>query len=148
MNSSDTTAGGYAGSAMYTGTLVTWAGYLATAFGSNLLTNRELITNAISGELPSNWSWYDSKVNLMTSEEVVGHGGSGMSGYNYGFNVGTGYGQLPLFRLAPDKISTRYNYWLRTITSSTYFARVGNDGVLNYGNASVTFELRPRFLLG
>jgi hypothetical protein len=130
MNSSNTTSGGYVGSAMYTDTLVTWAGYLATAFGSNLLTNRELLTNAISGELPSNWSWYDSKVNLMTSEEVVGHGGFGMSGYNYGFNVGTGYGQLPLFRLAPDKISTRYNYWLRTITSSTAFALVDGDGYL------------------
>ena len=148
MNSSNTTSGGYVGSAMYTGTLVTWAGYLATAFGSNLLTNRELLTNAISGELPSNWSWYDSKVNLMTSEEVVGHGGFGMSGYNYGFNVGTGYGQLPLFRLAPDKISTRYNYWLRTITSSTEFANVNGNGRFDDTNASATFELRPRFLLG
>ena len=148
MNSSNTTSGGYVGSAMYTGTLVTWAGYLATAFGSNLLTNRELLTNAISGELPSNWSWYDSKVNLMTSEEVVGHGGFGMSGYNYGFNVGTGYGQLPLFRLAPDKISTRYNYWLRTITCSAAFAYIYDTGFLYTGSASGTRELRPRFLLG
>ena len=148
MNSSDTTSGGYVGSAMYTGTLVTWAGYLATAFGSNLLTNRELLTNAISGELPSNWSWYDSKVNLMTSEEVVGHGGFGMSGYDYGYNVGIAYGQLPLFRLAPDKICNRTVYWLRTITGSMYFAGVGAIGNLTRTGAANTHELRPRFLLG
>lgn len=148
MNSSNTTSGGYVGSAMYTGTLVTWAGYLATAFGSNLLTNRELLTNAISGELPSSWSWYDSKVNLMTSEEVVGHGGFGMSGFNYGYNVGIAYGQLPLFRLAPDKICNRTVYWLRTITSSAVFASVDGRGNLGGDSASNACELRPRFLLG
>ena len=107
MNSSNTTAGGYVGSAMYTSVLPTWAGYLATAFGSNLLTNRELLSNAISGDNPSSWAWYNSKINLLTSEETVGHGGFGMSGFNYGYNIGIAYGQLPLFRLAPEFICNR-----------------------------------------
>jgi len=148
MNSSNTTAGGYVATAMYTNVLPTWAGYLATAFGSNLLTNRELLTNAISGENPSNWSWYDSKINLLTSEEAVGHGGFGMSGTNYGFNVGIAYGQLPLFRLAPEFICNREVWWLRNVTSAADSAVVNYNGRLSDDGASNTWGLRPRFLLG
>lgn len=148
MNSSNTTAGGYVATAMYTNVLPTWAGYLATAFGSNLLTNKELLSNAISGDLPSGWDWYDSKVNLMTSEEVVGHGGFGMSGHNYGYNIGIAYGQLPLFRLAPEFICNREVWWLRNITSAAHFSHVDNDGHLSDADASDTWGLRPRFLLG
>ena len=148
MNSSNTTAGGYVATAMYTNVLPTWAGYLATAFGSNLLTNKELLSNAISGDLPSGWVWYDSKVNLMTSEEVVGHGGFGMSGNNYGYNIGIAYGQLPLFRLAPEFICNREVWWLRNITTATNFAYVDDYGDLRYDSAVGTWCLRPRFLLG
>ncbi|MBP7319530.1 MAG: hypothetical protein KA953_00545 [Lachnospiraceae bacterium] len=148
MNSSDTTAGGYVGSAMYTSVLPIWAGYLATAFGPNLLTNKELLSNAINGDLPSGWAWYDSKVNLMTSEEAVGHGEFGMSGYNYGYNIGIAYGQLPLFRLAPEFICNREIWWLRNITSAAAFAIMDNYGDLTDRTASDTWGLRPRFLLG
>ena len=148
MNATNTTDGGYVGSVMYTDTLVKWAGYLDTAFGSHLIVNKELLTNTISGSLPSNWSWYSGKVNLMTSEEVVGHAGFGVSASNYGYNIGIAYGQLPLFRLAPDKICTRYAYWLRNITASTNFAYVYNLGNLLGSYASTFLALRPRFLLG
>ena len=148
MNSSNTTAGGYVGSAMYTSVLPTWAGYLATAFGSNLLTNRELLSNAISGDNPSNWAWYDSKINLLTSEETVGHGGFGMSGFNYGYNIGIAYGQLPLFRLAPEFICNREIWWLRNVTAAANFALVDGSGYLGNRTASGSWGLRPRFLLG
>ncbi|MCH3961250.1 MAG: hypothetical protein LKF53_02675 [Solobacterium sp.] len=148
MNDTNTTAGGYVGSKMYTSVLPLWAGYLATAFGSNLLTNRELLTNAISGELPSSWSWYGSKVNLMSEEETTGCPGFGLSGFNTGYNVGIAYGQLPLFRLAPEFICNRNVYWLKDITCSTSFADVGSGGDLGGSDASSSWYLRPRFLLG
>ena len=148
MNATNITDGGYVGSVMYTDTLVKWAGYLDTAFGTHLIVNKETLSDAVSGGIPSNRSWYSSKVNLMTSEEVVGHAGYGVSGSNYANNIGIAYGQLPLFRLAPDKICTQYAYWLRNITGSTYFASVASNGILNYYSASSVLALRPRFLLG
>lgn len=148
MNDTDTTAGGYVGSKMYTSVLPLWAGYLTTAFGTNLLTNRELLTNAISGEDPSDWTWYDSKVNMMSEEEVTGCHGYGQIGLNTGSNIGIAYGQLPLFRLAPEFICNRNSYWLKNIVSSNSFASINNSGDLSYYYASYSWYLRPRFLLG
>ena len=148
MNDTNITDGGYVSSKMYTDTLPLWAGYLSTAFGSHLITSRELLTNATSSGSPSNWSWFDSKINLMTVEEVLGHGTFGLNTSGYPFNIGIAYGQLPLFRLSPDKICKRYTYWLRNITQPTTFSTVSSYGYVSAMPASYSFELQPYFLLG
>ncbi|MCI1952574.1 MAG: hypothetical protein LKJ50_05545 [Clostridiales bacterium] len=149
MNDTNTTDGGYVGSKMYTDVLPVWAGYLSNAFGSHLITSKELLVNATSSGSPSGWSWFDSTVNLMTVEEILGHGTFGISHYEYYFNIGISYGQLPLFRLSPDKICIRYaTYWLRNIPQSTYFSTVNNEGYVHITPASASAELRPYFLLG
>ena len=149
MNDTNTTDGGYVGSKMYTDVLPVWAGYLSNAFGSHLITSKELLVNATSSGSPSGWSWFDSTVNLMTVEEILGHGTFGISHYEYYFNIGISYGQLPLFRLSPDKICIRYaTYWLRNIPQSTFFSTVNNEGYVHITPASASAELRPYFLLG
>ena len=149
MNDTNTTDGGYVGSKMYTDVLPVWAGYLSNAFGSHLITSKELLVNATSSGSPSGWSWFDSTVNLMTVEEILGHGTFGISHYEYYFNIGISYGQLPLFRLSPDKICIRYaTYWLRNIPQSTFFSTVNNEGYVHITPASASTELRPYFLLG
>ena len=140
--------GGYVGSKMYTDTLPLWAGYLSTAFGTHLLTLRELFVNSISSNIPSDWSWYDSKVGLMTSEEVAGCGAFGLNTSGYPFNIGIAYGQLPLFRLSPDKICIRHMYWLRNIVNVATFVVVNDSGELGRNNVANYQWLRPRFLLG
>jgi hypothetical protein len=148
MNDTNTTDGGYVGSKMYTDVLPVWAGYLSNAFGSHLITSRELLANATSSGVPSGWSWFNSTVNLMTVEEVLGHGTFGISHYEYYFNIGISYGQLPLFRLSPDKICKRYTYWLRNIPQSTLFSMVSSEGYVHVMPASYSLELQPYFLLG
>ena len=148
MHDTATIDGGYVSSKMYTDTLPLWAGYLSTAFGTHLLTLRELLVNAISSTVPSDWSWYDSKVGLMTSEEVAGCGAFGINTSGYSFTVGISYGQLPLFRLSPDKICIRYMYWLRNIVNYSTLAAVSTSGELGRNNIENYQWLRPRFLLG
>jgi len=148
MHDTATIDGGYVSSKMYTDTLPLWAGYLSTAFGTHLLTLRELLVNAISSTVPSDWSWYDSKVGLMTSEEVAGCGAFGINTSGYSFTVGISYGQLPLFRLSPDKICIRYMYWLRNIVNYSTLAAVSASGELGRNNIENYQWLRPRFLLG
>ncbi|UZT82154.1 hypothetical protein [Caproicibacterium sp. BJN0003] len=148
MNDTNTTDGGYVGSKMYTDVLPVWAGYLGDAFGSQLITSKELLVNATSSGSPSGWSWFDSTVNLMTIEEVLGHGTIGISHYEYYFNIGISYGQFPLFQLSPDKICKRHTYWLRNIPQSTFFSTVSSEGYVHITSASYSAELQPCFLLG
>ena len=140
--------GGYVSSQMYTDTLPLWAGYLTTAFGTHLLTLRELLVNAISSTTPSGWALFDSKVGLMTSEEVAGCGAFGVFSSGYSFNIGIAYGQLPLFRLSPDRICIRHMYWLRNIVNIATFAVIDASGNLERNNVANSQWLRPKFLLG
>ena len=156
MNSSNTTEGGYSGSKMRSETIVTVNGYLTSTFGSHLITCRELISTAVSTTATSagnaawtgaasNWSWVDSKADLMTEVEVYGSVAFSSSGYD----VGTGKKQLPLFAHAPQFINPgRFNWWLRSVVNSAYFAHVSNYGHANYDGASHSRGVRPRWLIG
>ena len=48
MNEERTNTGGYIGSAMYTTVLPVYQAALESVFGDNLITNRELLTNAVA----------------------------------------------------------------------------------------------------
>ena len=148
MNSSNVVTGGYVGTKMRTDTLVTWAGYLSTAFGSHLKTCRAFLDNACNGTSYTNGAWYDSKVELMTEEQVYGARQQGITNRSGWCYPGVDYAQFPLFALDHSRICNRSTWWLRSVYSPTSFARVSDFGVANRDGASASFGVRPRFLIG
>ena len=150
MNNSNTTAGGYVGSDIYTGAnsntgLSGAKTTINNAFGSaHILSHRELLTNAISGEKASGWAWYDSTVDLMNELMVYGCHAWG-SAPNY--ETGIDKSQLPLFALEPSRITNRSNWWLRDVASSAAFADVGSYGYADAYGAGASYGVRPAFAI-
>lgn len=148
MNTSNVTTGGYTGSAMYKSNLAQAKTTIKAAFGSaHVLTKRELLTNAVNGNTPSGWAWFDSDVELMNEVQAYGSVAWGTHDGN-GYNVASGDGQFPLFMFDRTKLHNREDYWLRDVASATYFSIVGYRGYAVYGNASGSFGVRPAFCIG
>lgn len=148
MNTSNVTTGGYTGSAMYKSNLAQAKTTIKAAFGSaHVLTKRELLTNAVNGNTPSGWAWFDSDVELMNEVQAYGSVAWGAHDGN-GYNVASGDGQFPLFMFDRTKLHNREDYWLRDVASATDFSRVANlGGAANYG-ASGSLGVRPAFCIG
>ena len=148
MNTSNVTTGGYTGSAMYKSNLAQAKTTIKAAFGSaHVLTKRELLTNAVNGNTPSGWAWFDSDVELMNEVQVYGSVAWGAHDGN-GYNVASGDGQFPLFMFDRTKLHNREDYWLRDVSSATYFSFVVSGGYANNGNASTSLGVRPAFCIG
>lgn len=148
MNTSNVTTGGYTGSAMYKSNLAQAKTTIKAAFGSaHVLTKRELLTNAVNGNTPSGWAWFDSDVELMNEVQAYGSVAWGAHDGN-GYNVASGDGQFPLFMFDRTKLHNREDYWLRDVSSATYFSIVANSGRASSGNASTSFGVRPAFCIG
>lgn len=148
MNTSNVTTGGYTGSAMYKSNLAQAKTTIKAAFGSaHVLTKRELLTNAVNGNTPSGWAWFDSDVELMNEVQVYGSVAWGAHDGN-GYNVASGDGQFPLFMFDRTKLHNREDYWLRDVSSATYFSRVSNSGYASCHNASYSIGVRPAFCIG
>ena len=160
MNATNTTEGGLKGSAMWTTVLPAYATALTNAFGSHLATHRYLITNAVNtslqsgagagwGGASSGWEWVDAKCRLMSEVEVYGTRVFSSSFHD----VGAANNQLPLFRLAQDKMvaglglnSSRADWWLGAVASGANFARVASYGHSSANYASDSLGVRPVFL--
>lgn len=148
MNTSNVTTGGYTGSAMYKSNLAQAKTTIKAAFGSaHVLTKRELLTNAVNGNTPSGWAWFDSDVELMNEVQVYGSVAWGAHDGN-GYNVASGDGQFPLFMFDRTKLHNREDYWLRDVSSAPYFSNVGNGGIANGTGASASLGVRPAFCIG
>lgn len=148
MNTSNVTTGGYTGSAMYKSNLAQAKTTIKAAFGSaHVLTKRELLTNAVNGNTPSGWAWFDSDVELMNEVQVYGSVAWGAHDGN-GYNVASGDGQFPLFMFDRTKLHNREDYWLRDVSSATSFSLVFNDGYANDYGASHSYGVRPAFCIG
>lgn len=148
MNTSNVTTGGYTGSAMYKSNLAQAKTTIKAAFGSaHVLTKRELLTNAVNGNTPSGWAWFDSDVELMNEVQVYGSVAWGAHDGN-GYNVASGDGQFPLFMFDRTKLHNREDYWLRDVSSATNFSNVSHNGYAGYGNASYSNGVRPAFCIG
>lgn len=148
MNTSNVTTRGYTGSAMYKSNLAQAKTTIKAAFGSaHVLTKRELLTNAVNGNTPSGWAWFDSDVELMN--EVQAYGSVAWGAYDgNGYNVASGDGQFPLFMFDRTKLHNRDDYWLRDVSSATAFSYVSCDGLATYAGASASFGVRPAFCIG
>lgn len=148
MNTSNVTTGGYTGSAMYKSNLAQAKTTIKAAFGSaHVLTKRELLTNAVNGNTPSGWAWFDSDVELMNEVQVYGSVAWGAHDGN-GYNVASGDGQFPLFMFDRTKLHNREDYWLRDVASAPHFSYVANGGYANDYGASTSFGVRPAFCIG
>lgn len=148
MNTSNVTTGGYTGSAMYKSNLAQAKTTIKAAFGSaHVLTKRELLTNAVNGNTPSGWAWFDSDVELMNEVQAYGSVAWGAHDGN-GYNVASGDGQFPLFMFDRTKLHNREDYWLRDVSSATYFSIVYHSGCASYSGASNSIGVRPAFCIG
>ena len=156
MNATNTTEGGYAGSAMYKNVIPACATGIVNAFGSShILTFRDSITRAvntssISSGAPfwtgasSDWGWYDAQCNLMCERMVYGMPAFSSSAWD----AGVATRQFSAFRLSERLINyNRQWWWLRDVVSSALFARVGGFGNAGAGNASDVYGVRPFALL-
>lgn len=147
MNTSNVTTGGYTGSAMYKSNLAQAKTTIKAAFGSaHVLTKRELLTNAVNGNTPSGWAWFDSDVELMNEVQAYGSVAWGAHDGN-GYNVASGDGQFPLFMFDRTKLHNREDYWLRDVASATAFSCVAYDGLASYAT-SASLGVRPAFCIG
>lgn len=148
MNTSNVTTGGYTGSAMYKSNLAQAKTTIKATFGSaHVLTKRELLTNAVNGNTPSGWAWFDSDVELMNEVQAYGSVAWGAHDGN-GYNVASGDGQFPLFMFDRTKLHNREDYWLRDVASATNFSYVSGNGCANFTNASSSVGVRPAFCIG
>ena len=148
MNTSNVTTGGYTGSAMYKSNLAQAKTTIKAAFGSaHVLTKRELLVNAVNGNTPSGWAWFNSDVELMNEVQAYGSVAWGAHDGN-GYNVASGDGQFPLFMFDRTKLHNREDYWLRDVSSATCFSNVGCTGFANGNGASYSFGVRPAFCIG
>ena len=119
MNSTNVTTGAYYGSNMVSDGLTQALATVKADFGeSHVLTYRNLLANAVSGDSSSNWAWYDRQIDLMNECMVYGHQAWGAAAHN-GYNVGCDKSQLALFQARPDLIVNRENWWLRDVQSSS-----------------------------
>lgn len=148
MNTSNVTTGGYTGSAMYKSNLAQAKTTIKAAFGSaHVLTKRELLTNAVNGNTPSGWAWFDSDVELMNEVQAYGSVAWGAHDGN-GYNVASGDGQFPLFMFDRTKLHNQEDYWLRDVASAPYFSIVYGSGSASSAGASSSFGVRPAFCIG
>lgn len=148
MNTSNVTTGGYTGSAMYKSNLAQAKTTIKAAFGSaHVLTKRELLTNAVNGNTPSGWAWFDSDVELMNEVQVYGSVAWGAHDGN-GYNVASGDGQFPLFMFDRTKLHNREDYWLRDVSSAASFSLVSSGGIASAADASLSLGVRPAFCIG
>lgn len=148
MNTSNVTTGGYTGSAMYKSNLAQAKTTIKAAFGSaHVLTKRELLTNAVNGNTPSGWAWFDSDVELMNEVQAYGSVAWGAHDGN-GYNVASGDGQFPLFMFDRTKLHNREDYWLRDVASAAGFSYVSAHGFADANRASYSFGVRPAFCIG
>lgn len=151
MNTSNTTSGGYAGSAMYTSNLANAKTTINNAFGSShILSHRIYITNAVSSGHPSGEAWVDSTVDLMN--EYMVYGAPHFHPMDNGDIVDTNYevekSQLPLFTHDHSRITiVGAWWWLRDIASASSFCRVGTAGDADSNVASDPVGVRPAFCL-
>jgi len=156
MNSSNSTTGGYIGSAMWTTTIPKYVTGIKAAFGaSHILSHRELLTNSINASAASsagggltgttnNWAWTSVDVNIMNEAMTYGTRAFSSSAYD----IGDCNMQIALFRGCKSLSFCRSNWnWLRAVSGSTHFASAYNSGASSYTSASYAGGVRPYFLL-
>lgn len=157
MNSTNTTEGGYKGSAMYRSVMPACATGIVNAFGSShILTFRDGITNNVNTSLiPGNnpyWTgasvwwgeWVSVQCNLMCEAMVY----DGVRTASSASDNIVATRQMSAFRLSERLINyNRDHWWLRDVVYSASFAGVSGGGNAGACGASDVLGVRPFALL-
>ena len=154
MNSTNTTSGGYKGSAMHTSTLPTVVSNLQTVLGTHLLKRYALLSNAVdttrsnmfgtAGGASSSWEWAEVYATLPSEVQIYGSTVWSSSGYD----TGEACMKLPVFNFINHIQFSRWNFWLRGVASSSHFCIADNGGVANTWAASTSLGVRPIICIG
>lgn len=146
MNDTNTTKGGYVASKMYAEGLNDALASFKNAFGEmHVLTYRNDLVTAVSGDVPSNWSWQSRQIDLMSEAMVYGQNAWRKNGYD----IGCQKSQLSLFKHRHDMIQYgRSWYWLRDVYSASSFVYLGGNCEASYIIASNLCGVRPFALIG
>lgn len=149
MNTTNTTNGGYMGSAMYTANLEQAKTTINAAFSGHVLSHRIYLTTAVANGIASGVAWANSTVDLMNEQMVYGCGifSPVSDGTNVPANFRVEKAQLALFRLDPSLIANRATWWLRDVITATRFAFIGGTGNAYCDNASASYGVRPSFCI-
>lgn len=149
MNSTNTTTGGYVGSAMHTANLEQAKTTIKGAFSGHVLKHRIYLTNAVANGLASNGAWCDSEVDLMCEQMVYGSSifSPVSDGSNYPANYRVEKSQLPLFQYDPSRICNHDNWWLRDVITASHFANIDIAGNAICFVASSPIGVRPAFCI-
>lgn len=151
-NETNDTSTGYVGSAIRanikgdnTSTSGAEAKVIAAFGASHVLSYRALYPTAYSGAKATGWAWTDARVELMNENEV--YGAQVWSAEGLGYEVGINKRQLSLFRLSPQLINIRADWWLRSVRSATDACYVYYYGHAGYWGASSSLGVRPLSLI-
>lgn len=149
MNSTNTSAGGYVGSAMYKSHLEQAKTIIKNAFSGHVLKHRIYLTNAVANGRASAGAWCDSEVDLMCEQMVYGSGifSPVSDGSNVPANYSVDKSQLPLFQHEPSRICNRATWWFRDVITASNFACVGTDGHARCDDAYSSLGVRPAFCI-
>lgn len=150
MNDTSTAAGAYVGSKMYTNNLSTAKNTINSAFGAaHILSHRNILKNAVSGNFETGDSWYDSTVELMTEANVFGCFiyANCRQGENWATRSQLDRSQYPLFGHRPDLIGNGNSYWLRDVAYEASFCMVESKGTSGNIAANSTLGVRPAFCI-
>lgn len=152
MNDTDTTAGGFAGTKLYTTIMPSIQKRLEADFGSHLLTFREVVSTHVDASgAPDQAEWRDAKLGIPNEVMVYGTTLNGNNKNGSWYNIGDDNTQLPLFRLNSDEIINHrdVSFWLRDIHSASEFAYAQNNGsALWFGASCPWLGVRAFFLIG
>lgn len=149
MNDTNTSQGGYVGSAMYRNRLETAKSRIRSVFTNHIMRHRMYFTNAVSGNSISGGAWFDSEVDLM-SEQMVYGGSIFMPTSNNGVilpNYRVDKSQLPLFQHNHQLISNGSAWWLRDIISNNLFSCIYTYGNPTCDPANYEYGVRPFFCI-
>ena len=155
MNQTNTTVGGYYGSDMHQITLPCYAKSLKTMLGNHLLSHKTWLTTTVNASTPSMAgagltgaasasAWETTELQLMNEVQLYGSTVLSSSWYD----VGIDNEKLPVFNFINPIRYSRYYFWLRSVASSTNFARCSSDGAGTAVGATAVLYVRPLILFG
>lgn len=155
MNETNTTTGGYLNSYMHQTVLPCYAASLKTALNDHVLSHSTWLTKTVNTSTPSmagagltgaatacDWATVD--LQLMNEVQLYGTTVWSSSAYD----VGTDNRKLPVFDFITPVQFGRLPFWLRSVVSSTSFARCYSYGDANYYSASNAYYVRPLIVFG
>lgn len=150
MNSTNSTTGAYVGSEMYKSNLNNAKSTILAAFGNNhILQHRKYLHNTMQNNSDYVGSWYNSTVELMSENNVYGckFYGNQINGTTLVNNATIDKTQYQLFQHMPEHILTanNYSYWLRNVSTGSFFSYVFYKGLTDAYNASTALGVRPSF---